>query len=486
MNRNVLVLMSDQHVPFASGMYGSDVVRTPRLDALAERGVRFDNAYCNSPICVPSRAAMATGRYVHETSNWDNAAPYIGTEAPSWGHRAADAGIPVVTFGKLHYRNTEDPTGFDDQRLPLHVRNGVGDLTHILRGDQPPLTVLREAVLGARAGESDYIRFDSDVAAAAAGWLTGEARELDSPWACMVSLVTPHYPLIVPQEYLELYPREKLPLPVRHDAKDWDRHPALERARALRGFAEPPLRTEQTLTALQAYYGLVSFMDAQIGVVLDALEASGQLENTVVIYVSDHGELAGTDGFWFKGTMQEPSVRIPMIVAGPGVAGGSVCATPTSLVDVFPTVVSALGIGGHPDDADLPGQSLVDIANGPDNSDRIVFSEYHSSSSITGSFMIRFGRWKYVYHCDLPPQLFDMASDPLEYRDLAADPAHAEHVAVAHEKLLTICDPDRVDERIREDQRRRIAAAGGPRAVLSSTPTMAYSPVPSGDRATRS
>jgi choline-sulfatase len=304
---NVLVLMSDQHVPFASGAYGSEIVRTPHLDRLAERGTVFDAAYCNSPICVPSRAAMATGRYVHRTGNYDNASPYRGIEAPSWGHRVERAGIPLVTFGKLHYRSADDDTGFGDQRLPLHVRNATGDLYHCLRERQPPAPQLRGAVVGTERGESDYTRQDRAVAEAAADWLTREAPRT-GPWVAKVSLVTPHYPFTVPAEFVDLYPEAELPLPVRNSPDEWDRHPAVDFYRRSCGLDEP-LPPEETRRSLAHYFGLVSFMDAQLGMVLDALERSGQAERTVVLYVSDHGELMGTDGTWFKGTMAEHGTR---------------------------------------------------------------------------------------------------------------------------------------------------------------------------------
>ena len=480
MNRNVLVLMADQHAPSATGSYGNDVVQTPNLDRLAARGVRFENGYCNSPICVPARAAMATGRYVHRTGNWDNAAPYLGTEADSWGHRVTGVGARAITFGKLHYRSPDEPTGFPDQRLPLHVRGGRGDLTHILRADQPPLTVLRPSVAGARSGESEYTRYDRQITDEAVDWLTSEAVTMPAPWVCTVSLVTPHYPLVAPQKYLDLYDPESLPLPTRWNSSDWDRHPALARARHLRGFTEP-LSEADTRAATRAYYGLVSFMDEQMGRVLDALESSGLAEDTLVLYVSDHGELAGTDGLWFKGTLQEPSVRIPMIAAGPGLPIGASCETPTSLVDVFPTVLHALGIAPYQADADLPGQSLLTTATQAYDPDREVFVEYHSASSITGSFMIRFDRWKYVYHCDLPPQLFDLTNDPSEANDLAPDPAYSHVLQAAHNRLVAICDPIHVDATVRADQRRRVEDAGGPEAVLAAAPQMAYSPAPATD-----
>lgn len=469
---NFLILMSDQHVPFACGAYGSTVAHTPNLDRLAARGTVFDAAYCNSPICVPSRAAMATGRYAHRTGNADNASPYLGSEAASWGHRTTGAGIPTTTIGKLHYRSSSDDTGFPDQRRPLHVREGRGDLFHALRGLQPPAFQLREAVLGAVSGESDYSRFDRSVAEDAVRSLA-ERATTPEPWVGKVSFVTPHYPFTVPQEFLDLYPLDSLPMPRRSDEGEWDRHPAMEVYRRGCGLEEP-LSREETLRAVQAYYGLVSFMDAQVGIVLDALEATGHAENTIVLYVSDHGELLGIDGLWFKGTMSESSVRIPAILAGPGVPVGH-CPTAVSLVDVFPTVLDAMGIPPHPDDADLPGRSLLDIAASPADPMRTVFSEYHSANSDTGSFMVRRGAWKYVYCAGIGERLFNIDSDPWEEDDLVLDRGRSGVLEECRAALRDICDPDAVDQRIRAGQRQRIEDYGGIDAVLAR-PLMAYSP----------
>lgn len=476
MSPNLLIVMSDQHVPFACGAYGSEVARTPNIDALAARGTTFDAAYCNSPICVPSRASMATGRYVHRTGNADNASPYLGTEAASWGHRAVRAGIPTTTIGKLHYRSVQDDTGFPDQRRPLHVRDGVGDLFHALRELQPPAPQLRAAVLDARSGESDYSRFDRNVAQDAVAWLH-ERAEAGGPWVGKVSFVTPHYPFTVPQEFLDLHPLSSLPVPTRFDPREWDHHPGVRAYR--RGCdLEEPLTREQTLSAVQAYHGLVSLMDAQVGLVLDALRDTGQEEDTVVLYVSDHGELLGTDGLWFKGTMGEGSVRIPMVLAGPGVPVGARCGTNASLVDVFPTVVDVLGLPADPQDADLPGRSLRQLANAPLDPSRTVFSEYHSASSVSGSFMVRRGSWKYVSYTGFPERLFDLQADPEENHDLAGDPRYADALQEGRAALREICDPDAVDAQVRAGQRRRLEEHGGVEAVLGR-PVMAYSPAPS-------
>lgn len=474
MSPNFLLIMSDQHVPFASGAYGSDVALTPNIDALAARGTTFETAYCNSPICVPSRAALATGMYVHDTGNADNASPYTGAEADSWGHRASSAGIPITTIGKLHYRSVEDDTGFPEQRLPLHVREGRGDLFHALRENQPPAIQLRDAVTAARPGESEYSRFDQDVAAEACRWLR-EKVEGDEQWLGKVSFVTPHYPFTVPQEYLDLYPLDSLTLPRHNDPSEWDDHPAVNIYRSLCGL-DSPLDHDETLRAVQAYYGLVSFMDAQVGNVLDELERTGLAENTVVVYVSDHGELLGNDGLWFKGTMNEDSVRIPTIIAGPGVPQGARNDTHVSLVDIYPTVIDVLGIAAEDGDVDRPGESLFELARSADHRERTIFSEYHSANSHTGSFMIRHGRWKYIDYRGFPERLFDIEADPHETTDLAQNPSCADILKQMRGKLRDICDPAEVDAAIRAEQRRRIDDFGGIEAVLRR-PLMAYSPV---------
>lgn len=190
--------MSDEHNRRVSGCYGNSAARTPHIDGLAARGTRFENAYCNVPICVPARAIVATGRYGHQIDSWDNATPYTGEQAPSWGHRLTAQGHQVTTIGKLHYRQVGDPCGFPDQRLPLHVLSGVGDLYGILRSEMPvPVREKssRRFVTDAGGGDSEYTRYDRAIAAASARWLAEEGTAAERPWALFVSFVSPHFPL---------------------------------------------------------------------------------------------------------------------------------------------------------------------------------------------------------------------------------------------------------------------------------------------------
>ena len=473
---NLLFIMSDQHSRHVLGCYGNDIVRTPTLDALAARGTLFEHAYCNFPICVPSRASFATGRYAHAIGSWDNAAPYVGTEAASWGHRLTSQGHQVTTVGKLHYRRVGDPSGFPDQRLPMHVLDGEGDLYGLLRGAMPVRPQSRRQVLQARAGESEYTRYDRAIAREGARWLREEAKEHRKPWCLFVSFVTPHFPLVAPPECFAMYPPEKLPLPVQHAFADWPRHPALDAHRRQQALDEP--FDEPTLRdAIAAYYGLVSFVDQQIGVVLDALAEAGLQERTRVVYTSDHGEMLGEHGLWWKSAMYEGAAGVPLILAGPEVPRGRRVRTNVSLVDGFPTIVEEVGARPGPGDADLPGHSLWDFAQAPDQ-DRAVFAEYHAIFSTSGEYMLRTPRFKYVLYLAAQPQLFDLEHDPDERHDLADDPAYADVLADCDRQLRRIVDPEAVDRRAKADQQRKIAAAGGAQAVIEGGVTIPYTPAP--------
>ncbi len=473
---NLLVVMSDEHSRRILGCYGNAAVRTPTLDALAARGTRFASAYCQTPICVPSRASVATGRYAHALGAWDNGTPYVGTEAASWGHRLVAQGYRVTTVGKLHYRRVEDQTGFPDQRVPMHVLDGMGDLYGLLRGEMPVRKNPRAYLLGAGPGESEYIRYDRAIAETAVQWLRTEAGEGTRSWVLFVGFVSPHFPLVVPDAYFNLYPPDALPLPIQWAPESWPRHPALELRRRQQGL-DAPLGEATLRRALAAYYGLVSFLDEQIGRVLGALEEAGLAGQTRVIYTTDHGEMLGEHGLWWKSAMYESAVAVPLIAAGPDVPARRVVGTNAMLVDLFPSVLEAVGADPAPEDRDLPGESLWRLACEPDRP-RPAFSEYHAVHSAHAVFMLRTERHKYVHYVNARPQIFDLAVDPDETVDLAEDPAHADVRAWLEHGLRAIVDPEAVDRRARAAQARRVEAAGGAARIIAMGDRVPYTPAP--------
>jgi choline-sulfatase len=472
---NLVFIMSDEHNPRVLGCNGHPMIRTPNLDGLAARGVRFSDAYCNSPICVPSRASFATGRYVHQVRFWDNAIPYDGS-IPSWGHRLIENGHRSISIGKLHYRSTEDSNGFDEEIMPLHVVDGVGDLLGLIRDKLPVRQAALNLAREAGPGDSTYQQYDRDITAAAQSWLRQEApKHRDKPWALFVSLVCPHFPLKVREEFYNLYPEDKVPWPILYAPHERPNHPYVAAIRECmiydKGFDEQRVRR-----AIAAYFGMVTFLDDNIGKILAALDNEGLAGTTRVIYTSDHGDNLGARGLWGKSTMYEEAAGVPLIMAGPDVPRGVVCRAPVTLVDCFPTIVETVGAPPHADDRDLPGRSLFAIARGAEPR-RTVLSEYHAAGAATGAFMTRHGPFKFVHYVGMPPMLFDLARDPQERHDLAADPGYQGLLRDCLADLREIVDPDAIDRLARHDQEARIARFGGREAIFKRG-SFGYSPVP--------
>jgi choline-sulfatase len=229
-------------------------------------------------------------------------------------------------------------------------------------------------------------------------------------------------------------------------------------------------------TAIAAYYGMVSFLDDNVGRVLKVLAETGLADDTLVVYTSDHGDNLGTRTFWGKSNMYEEAAGIPMILRGPGVPVGHRVTTPVSLVDGYPTIVEAVGEARSAADASLPGESLLKLLDGRD-ADRTVFSEYHAVGSQAGIFMVRWDRYKYIHYDGHRAQLFDLAVDPNEEHDLVLAGGHDALIAEGERRLREICDPAEVSARAFHDQEERIAHYGGAEAVLKRG-SYPYTPAP--------
>jgi len=479
---NLLFIMADEHNRAMMGCSDHPHVKTPNLDALAKNGTRFTNAYTNCPICVPARASLATGRYNHEIRYWDNAIAYDG-RISGWGHRLQESRIPVESIGKLHYRKDDDPLGFDKRHVPMYIKDGIGSITAAVRDPMPPFDPESKKNPGfaakACAGESDYVKYDVKVADLSTQWLQAMGKaDKDKPWCLFVSFLSPHYPLTVPEPYFSMYELADMPDPKLNPDTGYKCHPWVDVV-ALRQPHANCLTPEKSRAALAAYLGLCSFIDHQIGRVLDSLKAAGLQDNTRIIYTSDHGENAGARGLWGKSVLYEESTGIPMLISGPDVARGVVCDTPVSLVDVYPTIVKATGAEVKPEDQNLPGRCLIDIAAGEPDTERVIFSQYHASASPSGGFMIRKDKFKFNYYVGYQPELFDLQADPEEENDLASDPEYA-NVCKEYEGLLrNIVNPEAADRQAKDDQNAIIEFHGGREKILRDRMgTQAYTPAP--------
>ncbi|MGQ7843285.1 sulfatase-like hydrolase/transferase [Granulosicoccus sp. 3-233] len=466
MPHNTLIIMSDEHSRKVMGCYGNSLAHTPHLDALAERGTVFENAYCNSPICVPSRASLHTGLYPHQIRYWDNAMPYDG-RVSSWGHALQRQGKAVTSIGKLHFRDSDADTGFDEQILPLHVKDGIGDPSTLLRRNPPERPGTRQLAAMTGKGETPYWQYDEAVARATEQWLK-EPRE--QGWTLFVSFVLPHFPLNAPQQFRDLFDANDLPLP-KMQYQYTPENEVMTAMRALLDFNDHFQDEQVVREAVANYYALAAALDSNVGRVLQALDASGLMDDTNIIYTSDHGDNLGARGYWGKSTLWEESVGVPLVMAGPDIPAARRNTTPVSLIDLYPTVTALAGIDDEVIDvkSPRPGLNLAELA-ADEQPQRAVFAEYHAVGARDGLFMLRQGRYKLIDSPGSLPLLYDLQADPEETCNLAADAEHRTLLVRMQNQLRAIAEPESVNEQAFADQHARALALGGEAVIRGITP----------------
>ena len=435
--QNVLIIMSDEHNPFYSSVYGNPSVRTPNMKRLAERGTVFENAYCPSPLCVPSRAAFMSGKRVHQIQTYNNCTVNLDRDIPAYGGVLKENGITTVHSGKSHVWDRSENLGFSLVLEPSADMPYPGDT--MIRRDPLAIRPGSDKRADAAGVREEAFSHDTRVVDAAVGWLINEAPDLQTPWTLAVNLIKPHFPHHATQEFWDLYPEEG-DLPLYGPETETGRHPY---ARDLRkhfqteGFIEAQIRKLR-----KGYRACVSFVDHEIGRLLDALEKAGLGERTNVIYTSDHGEMLGKFGMWWKCSLYEDASRIPCLAAGPSFPRGRRVETPVDLLDVQATIFSMVGVD-YPDG--WIGEPLSDLpASDPE---RAVFSEYHGHGTRSGAFMIRKGSWKLIYYCRAENQLFHLEEDPDELHNLIEQ--NPQKAADLEEELRRICSPEKENEKAR-------------------------------------
>ncbi len=427
---NILILMADQLTARALSAYGNTVSKTPHIDALAAGGVVFESFYCNSPLCAPSRFSFLSGRQVSAIGAYDNAAEF-SAQVPTFAHYLRRSGYQTVLSGKMHFCGADQLHGFEE-RLTTDIYPAdfgwTPDWAHFEA--RPSWYHTMDSVTQAGpCTRTNQIDFDDDTIFNARQKLFDMARAKDKRPFCMVASMThPHDPYVIPQGYWDRYagvhidmPRVTMPV----DALD----PHSRRLRHVIGLNLLPVTQEQTLAARRAYYGAVSYVDDQIGVMLGALSDAGFAKNTIVLLLADHGDMLGERGLWYKMNFFEPACRIPLIVHAPGRFAARRVTSSASLVDVLPTLCELAGGDATGYVTPLDGRSLVPHMQGISGSDEVI-GEYLAEGAIAPLVMIKRGRYKFVHSPVDPDQLYDLAEDPDELNNLAADPLQA---ARAHE-----------------------------------------------------
>jgi choline-sulfatase len=443
---NVLLVMVDQLAAGWLPAYGHAVTHAPHLTALARDGVVFEHAYCASPLCGPSRAAMLTGRLPSATGVFDNAAEWPAA-LPTVVHALRAAGYATALAGKMHFVGPDQLHGYEE-RLTTDVYPASFDWTpdwSLPEEARLPWYHNVESLLMAGVRESAMqTDYDDEVCFRAVRKLRELARGGDSrPFFLTVSFTNPHDPWEVRARHWDLYDGVDVGRPAAGRATD----PLSERLRAMCGLDDRPLCTEEAQRARRAYLAAVSYADERIGDVLAALEECGHGGDTIVVFTADHGELLGEHGLWYKMSFFDPSARVPLIVRVPGREPGRVSA-PVSHLDVAPTIAEWAGadLGSE----ELHGASLVPAMQGGERPGDVV-AEYLAEGVTAPAVMIRRGRHKYLRCGDDPDQLFDLAADPHEL-GTAAD---AETSAALREASEARWDLAGLRRRVVESQRRR-------------------------------
>ena len=454
---NILLLMSDQHPYAFTGCYGHETIRTPTMDDLARRGVVFDAAYCASPFCAPSRAAMMTGRHVHTIGVWDNAAP-LASDWPTMAHDFRAAGYDTILSGKMHFVGPDQRHGFE-QRWTQDIYPAGFDWT---LSNRERLAVKeygkgqdRNRVFQSGPGWTTDMDYDEEVMFRTEIGLRRMGREEErNPFLLCVSFTGPHYPFYAPRPYWDLYQDDDIPMPtLREDYLDRD----FAHSRWLRQtlHLEEPVPPDVVRRARHAGMARVTLIDDYLARVLELLDHLGMAENTYVIYTSDHGDNMGQHGLWFKQSTYEWSSRVPLMITGPGIAPRRV-GEAAGLLDLRPTLAGLAGIDlVHPV---CDGRDLSPLLRGERQEEEgEAICEFYGDGARRGWRMIRRGPYKLTCVPGEGVELFDLEADPGEWDNIATDPSQKRTVETLEARLRQDWDPDLCDEQRYQSEERRLA-----------------------------
>ncbi len=444
---NAIVFMADEHNPRYSSVFGHPFIRTPNLQNLAERGTVYENAYTPCPLCMPSRSAFLTGKRVHEMPVFSNCVANINSGHPTFGQVLAKQGVYTLNIGTLHAFDRPENLGFSQLILP-HAPPPPGDCNH----GRNPLMIRRNAAQRANSFGPRDNAFDRDLKSinAAIEWLTTQAPQMSQPWCLVINLYKPHFPLFTTSKFWEPY-AGLLDPPAFGIEQASAQHPYAQDLRA--HFQFDQFTPAQISGLRQGYFACVSFVDAQLGRILETLEVTRLANTTNLFYTSDHGEMLGKFGLWWKSNGYEDAVRIPMIAAGPDFSSAQRVSTPVDLHDLQATLFRVMG-------AERPsawhGTALLDLPQ--HDSNRVIFSEYHGHGTRSGLFVIRKGDWKLIYYMAGPHQLFDLASDPQELANVyLKETAKAQEL---EQELRRICNPEAVNQHAHQIEHAQLVALG--------------------------
>ena len=453
---NILILMVDQlnGTLFPDGPV--EWLHAPHLRALAERSVRFANTYTASPLCAPGRASFMSGQLPRRTRVYDNAAEFA-SDIPTYAHHLRRAGYHTCLSGKMHFVGPDQLHGFE-QRLTTDIYPADFGWTPDYRKPGERIDWWYHnlgSVTGAGVAEiSNQMEYDDEVAHHAEQKLYDLARvQDDRPWCLTVSFTHPHDPYVARRKFWDLY-EDCAHLEPEVGAIPFDQQDAhSKRLYLANDYRNFDITAEDIRRSRRAYFANISYLDEKIGGIMNVLTRCRMANDTIVVFVSDHGDMLGERGLWFKMSFFEGSARVPLMIAAPGLKPQRVDA-PVSTVDVNPTLAD---LANAPMDEIMPwtdGESLLALAKGGQRSAPVAV-EYAAEGSYAPLVSLRYGKWKYN-RCALDPdQLFDLEADPYEMSDLADVPAHKGTLDALRAKSEARWDLDAYDAEVRQSQARR-------------------------------
>ncbi|MCY4051396.1 MAG: choline-sulfatase [Gammaproteobacteria bacterium] len=470
---NFLVIQTDQMSAKALATYGHNLTKTPHIDRLAQSGTIFENAYCNFPLCVPSRASMLTGRYANSIGVWDNASE-LPASIPTLAHYLRSEGYYTVLSGKMHFIGPDQLHGFNERITTDIYPSNFAWTPDWIAGERyrPTGINMRAVVDSGVCTRSLQIDYDEEVEFASTQKLYDLARyNTESPFLLWISFTHPHSPYITTPEYWNRYQHDQISMPdvpeLSLDKMDiMSRWLYFAHAGDLHEITE-----EHILNARHAYFGMCSYLDDKIGHLLNTLEQLELDSNTVVILTSDHGEMLGERGMWFKQAFFEWSTKVPLLIRVPRMKSVSRVKELVSLVDLFPTLIEFAGSKPKDTELQLDGHSLVPLLSGSSAWDNQVISEYTGEGVNTPCRMIRKNQHKLIYTHGHPSLLYNLSNDPNELTNVIDEPEQEFLKKSLLETLLEDWDPYSIHESCIQSQRERRliheATGGEPEWVYS-------------------
>jgi choline-sulfatase len=452
MRPNILILMVDQLTGTLFPDGPAPFLHTPNLRRLAARSVRFANAYCPSPLCAPARTSVMSGQLPFRTRVYDNAAEFP-SDTPCFTHHLRRAGYATCLSGKMHFVGPDQLHGFEE-RLTTDIYPADFGWTPDWRKPGERIDWWYHnlgSVTGAGVAEiTNQYDYDDEVAFHAGQKIYDYARTPDRPWCLTVSFTHPHDPFVARRRYWDLYDGiPELDPPAAIPYADQDPHgKRLMDACDAHSFSITP---DQIRRARQGYFANISYVDDKIGELLAILQATRQ--EAVVVFLSDHGEMLGRRGQWFKMSFFEGSARVPLMIAAPGLTPARID-TAVSTVDLCPTLADLAGADMAEVMPWTDGESLLPLARGTPRTAPVAM-EYAAEGSIAPMVCLRQGDWKYTRCPADPEQLFNLADDPDEMVNRAPDPAAADRLAAFRAMADARWDLARVDAEVRASQARR-------------------------------